>query len=176
MLTWQEFKELWKCFRCSHELNKRRLLLKTNQTLADVGPKREPMSTPSIHLCVPSKTKCESLVATGKFLKLKSCLSFNNFRFFKSSFIQILMFSSKDMLLNKESTSEIPIKKSGCWSKIFSAKWKVSFTVNSLVVKGFKIGPKILQICRQKFSKPINFVEMTSNRLRFLYLCILHKR
>ena len=44
------------------------------------------------------------------------------------------------MLVNRESTSKVTIKKSGCWSTISAAKWKESFTVNSLVVKGFKIG------------------------------------
>ena len=41
-----------------------------------------------------------------------------------------------------ESTSKLPIKKSGCWSTISSTKWKESFTLNSLDVKSFKISTK----------------------------------
>ena len=46
------------------------------------------------------------------------------------------------MAVNRKSKSKLTIMKSGCWSTIFSAKWKESLTVNSLVVKGFKIGTK----------------------------------
>ena len=47
------------------------------------------------------------------------------------------------MFGNRESTSMLPIKKSGCWSTTSSAKWKESFEVNSLAAKSFKIGSKI---------------------------------
>ena len=56
--------------------------------------------------------------------------------------MQISIVSSKGMLVSREFTSKLPIKKSGRWSTISSAKWKESYTVNSLVVKGFKIGTK----------------------------------
>ena len=46
------------------------------------------------------------------------------------------------MLVNRESTSKLPIKRSCCWSTISSAKFKESLTANSVVVKGFKIGTK----------------------------------
>ena len=46
------------------------------------------------------------------------------------------------MLVNRESTSKLPIKRSLCRSKISSEKWKESSTVNSFVVKDFKIGTK----------------------------------
>ena len=52
------------------------------------------------------------------------------------------MVSSKVMLVNRGSKSKLPIKKSGFWLMISSGKWREPFTVNSLVVKGLKIGTK----------------------------------
>ena len=52
------------------------------------------------------------------------------------------MVSSKGMLVNTGSTSKQSKKRSCCQSIISSTKWKESLTVNSLVVKGFKIGAK----------------------------------
>ena len=46
------------------------------------------------------------------------------------------------MLANRESSSKLSTKKSGCWSTTSSAKWKESLMVNSLDIKGFKIGTK----------------------------------
>ena len=46
------------------------------------------------------------------------------------------------MLVNRESTSKLPIKRLCCWSTISLAKWKESLTVDSFFVKGFKISTK----------------------------------
>ena len=46
------------------------------------------------------------------------------------------------MLVNRESTSKIITKESGCWLTISLAKWKESFMMTSLVGKGFEIGTK----------------------------------
>ena len=61
------------------------------------------------------------------------------------------------MLVNRESTSKLPIKRSCCWLTISSAKWKESLTVNSLVVKGFKIGTKnfVIRIIQGRQNKNI---------------------
>ena len=41
----------------------------------------------------------------------------------KNSLVQISMASSEGMLVNREYTSKLPIKRS-CWSTISSTKWK----------------------------------------------------
>ena len=51
--------------------------------------------------------------------------------------MQISMVSTKGMLVNRESTSKIPIKKSGYWLMTSLAKLKESFMVNTLVARGF---------------------------------------
>ena len=53
------------------------------------------------------------------------------------------MFSCKAILVNKDYTSKLPMKESHCWLTIFPARSKECFTVNFLVVKGFKIGTNI---------------------------------
>ena len=60
----------------------------------------------------------------------------------KSSFVQISIVFSQGMLVNREITSKLSIEKSGSLTKIYSAKWKEPFTINSLVVKAFIIGSK----------------------------------
>ena len=60
--------------------------------------------------------------------------------------MQISMVSAKGMLVNRESTSELPIKKSGCWLTTSLAKWTESFMVNTLVVRGLKVNTKGLSI------------------------------
>ena len=59
-----------------------------------------------------------------------------------SSLGKILMLSSKGKLVNRESISKLPIKRSCCWLTISSENLKKFLTVYSLVVKGFKFGTK----------------------------------
>ena len=70
------------------------------------------------------------------------------------------MASSEVILVNRELTSKLPIKKSGCLLTISSAKRNKSFRVNSLVVKDFKIR---FRVCSCESLKWIKLVEMTGN-------------
>ena len=78
------------------------------KALANVGPKGELLATPS---SVLSKIKCKSLVATDKsslnpdLLKLSTASDS-----LKVHFAQIVMVSFKSMLVNRESTSKLPIQ------------------------------------------------------------------
>ena len=69
----------------------------------------------NLFINVPSKIKCESLVARDKISLNSDLLKPSTVSdSLKSSFVQILVVSSKDMLVNKESTSKLPKKKSDC--------------------------------------------------------------
>ena len=63
----------------------------------------------NLFINVPSKIKCQSLVARDK-ISLNSDLPSTVSDSLKSSFVQILVVSSKGMLVNKESTSKLPKK------------------------------------------------------------------
>ena len=81
------------------------------------------------------------------FLKNSHHFFFYSMFVIQSKYPRVSMLSksksmSKSMLVNRESTFKLPIKKSEFWSMIFSAIWKVFFTVKSIIAKDFKIGTK----------------------------------
>ena len=116
--------------------------------------------------------KYKSVAARCKnFLNLYLLKSFTISDFLKSSFVQILFASSyRGTIVHRESTFKVPIQKSGFESTVSSVKWKESFTVNSLVVKGFKIYTKMFEcLYRYHCSKMIKLFQMGSNGLRLIW-------